>query len=163
MVDVLNCGADGGKLHRIDSVKVNPQVVTGERYDIIVTHSTDAWINSAYCRLSLWNGGDLLAESGSVLVRARESVITKFTGLMPGNDLYLNVSIQAEILGFVEECQDGQEVYIKLAPPGEDTQPIDIDDPDDASEDETLQEWIMDNLVSVLLLVLVIILVIKFG
>lgn len=163
MVDVLNCGADGGKLHRIDDIKVNSQVAEGDQYTIIVTHSTDAWINKAYCRLSLWDGGQLLAQSGSIVVNPRESVITKFTGAMPNHNLYLKVSLQAEILGFVEECQDGQELFIKLAPINEDTTPIDVEEPEGPGEDETVMDWLMDNLVFILILVLVIILVIKFG
>lgn len=163
MVDVLYCGKDGGKLHRIDSVKVNPQIAEGGRYDIIVTHSTDALIGSAYCRLSLWNGSALIGESGSIVVRPRESVITKFTGIMPGHDMYLNISLQAELYGFIEECQDGREVYVKLAPPGESTEPIDVETDDDDDDDESISDWLMDNIVLVLMLVLVIILVIKFG
>ena len=163
MVDVLNCGKDGGKLHRIDDVKVNPKVAEGDQFTILVTHSTDAWINKAYCRLSLWDGGHNLAQSGSVVVNPRESVITKFTGTMPNHSLYLKVSLQAEILGFVEECQDGQELFIKIAPTNEDTTPIDVEEPEEPEDDETISDWLMDNIVFILLLVLVIILVIKFG
>ena len=163
MVDVLNCGADGGKLHRIDDVKVNPQVAVGDQYTILVTHSTDAWINKAYCRLSLWDGGQNLAQSGSIVVNPRESVITKFIGTMPNHSMYLKVSLQAEILGFVEECQDGQELFIKLAPTNEGTTPIDVEEPEPPGEDETIMDWIMDNIVLILMLILIIILVIKFG
>lgn len=163
MVDVLYCGKDGGKLHRIDSVKVNPQTAEGGRYDILVTHSTDAWIGSDYCRLSLWNGSELMAESGSIIVRPRESVITKFTGIMPNRDLYLNISLQAEIFGYIEECQDGREVYLKLAPRGEPTTPIDVEEDEYDEYEETLSEWIMENIVLIMVLLLIIILVIKFG
>lgn len=165
MVDCLSCSKDGTKEHRITALDVNPQVKKGDRYTIIVSHTIKAWFGTRYCRICLYDGNENVADSGSVRIAAKTTQTTKFTGIMPGHDLYLKASLQAEAFGFVEDCQDAVDILIRLAPPGAPTIPIIPDEPDedDPEDEETIQDWIMDNIVLILMLVLVIILVIKFG
>ena len=165
MVDCLSCSKDGTKEHRITALDVNPQVKEGDQYTILVSHTIKAWFGTRYCRICLYDGNENIADSGSVRIAAKTTEITKFTGIMPGHDLYLKASLQAEAFGFVEDCQDAVDILIRLAPPGTPTIPIIPEEPEEEQpeDDETIQDWIMDNIVLVLMLVLVIILVIKFG
>lgn len=163
MVDCLSCSKDGTKEHRITALDVNPQVQEGDRYTILISHTIKAWFGTRYCRICLYDGNENVADSGSIRIAANTTEVTKFTGIMPNHDLYLKASLQAEAFGFVENCQDAVDILIQLAPPGESTIPIIPDEPNDDDDDETIMDWIMENIVLILMLVLVIVLVIKFG
>ena len=165
MVDCLSCSKDGTKEHRITALDVNPQVKQGDQYTILISHTIKAWFGTRYCRICLYDGNNNVANSGSIRIAAKTTEITKFTGVMPDHDVYLKASLQAEAFGFVEDCQDSVDILIRLAPPGAPTIPIIPEEPDEngPEDDETIQDWIMDNIVLILMLVLVIILVIKFG
>ena len=175
MVDCLRCGQDGTKEHRITGLDVSPRVKEGDTYTIIVYHAIKAWWGSRYCRICLYDGNTKISQSGSIKIGAGQEVATKFTGTMPDHSLNLRASLQAEILGFVENCQDAVDIYIKLATLSESTIPIiptndfgsdsstlPSDDDDGDDDDVSIFEWIMDNVVLILGLILIIIIVIKF-
>lgn len=164
MVDCLSCSKDGTKEHRITGLDVNPQVKEGDQYTILVSHVIKAWFGTRYCRICLYDGNTNVADSGSIRIGANQTQITKFTGIMPNHDLYLKASLQAEAFGFVEDCQDAVNILVRLAPPGADTIPIvPVEPGEDDGDEETLSEWIMENIVLIMVLLLIIILVIKFG
>lgn len=149
----------------IDRVTYDEQVKPGDTYHIYVDIGTKAILLGDYGRVCLYNGSEVIANSGSFYLKKDEKFSITFTGMMPYEDLYLNVSlVDEQIYGFTD-CADGQAVYIKAG-----TETILVDpipeepgEDDDEVDDESISDWLMNNIVLVLMLVLVIILVIKFG
>lgn len=148
----------------IDRVTNDVQVKPGDTYHIYVDVGQNALLLGDYGRVCLYNGADKIAYSKSFYLKKGEKFSISFTGTMPNEDLYLNVSLVDEQIYGLTDCADGQAVHIKK---GIVTIPIDPIPPDpgvdDDDDDESITDWIMDNIVLILMLVLVIILVIKFG
>ena len=148
----------------IDRVTSDEQVKPGDTYHIYVDIGTKAILLGDYGRVCLYNGSQVIAQSKSFYLKKNEKFQISFTGTMPDEDLYLNVSlVDEQIYGFTD-CADGQAVHIMK---GTVTIPVDPipDEPgeDEDDDDESITDWIMDNIVLILMLMLVIILVIKFG
>lgn len=158
----LNCGP-GGLLNylKIKRVVANSQVKPGDTYHIYVdVANKNPLFISKYGRTCLYEGESVLAQSKSFKLQAGEYYYHEFTGIMPDHDLYLNISLVEEYLGFGEECEDGHQIVIQKSST---TIPVDPEPPLEPSEDQDIGLWIMDNIVLILILLLVIILVLKFG
>lgn len=155
----LSCDADGTRSIRVEHINANPVVKAGDQYRITVSLKSLIYLSN-YGRVCIYDGPNVIADSGSFKIEAREVLDIVFRGIMPDHDLNYKASVVVEQLGFLEACQDAESVYINVG-----TETIDPDDPyepgDDDNEDPI--QWIMDNIVLVLILLLVIILVLKFG
>lgn len=173
MVKCLRCAPEGTSVQKITGFNVNPQVRSGDTYELIIYHTKRRIIGSTYSRISIWDGAKLIMESGSIRCHYHQETITKFKGIMPNHNLILRASLQIEGLGFLEECEDGVDIFIKLAPSGSMTMPTkpddkyipesSVNDNDDDNGDDSISDWIMDNLIIVLVLLILMILLLKFG
>ena len=170
---------------KIVDVLANPQVAHNEFYTIIVQVKSTVWIGAGWGRVCIYDGLNVIHDSGSFKIAAGETLDVVLNGTMPNHDLTnLKVSIIEEMLGFVEMCRDAKYCSILLAAQGEPTHPPvyptppipdtpGVEPPEDfpwwdpagwgSDGDESLGDWIMENLVLVLILILVIIIIIKFG
>ena len=148
----------------IKRVIFDEQVKPGDTYHIYVDIETDAILLGDYGRVCLYSGNEPIAKSGSFYLKKGEKFSTVFTGAMPAKDLYLNVSlVDEQVYGFTD-CADGRAVLIKAGDATIPADPIPPEpEPGDDKNDESITDWLMDNVVLVLMLVLIIILVIKFG
>ncbi|MCK5641250.1 MAG: hypothetical protein KAJ19_10645 [Gammaproteobacteria bacterium] len=148
----------------IDRVTYDEQVKPGDTYHIYIDVGTKAILLGDYGRVCLYNGSQVIAQSKSFYLKKDEKFSISFTGTMPDEDLYLNVSlVDEQVYGFTD-CADGQAVHIKKGAVTIPVDPIPSEPGEGDDEDEqSIIDWLMDNIVLVLMLVLVIILVIKFG
>lgn len=139
MVHNLHCSGDGREYHKIDKLEFTPQVKPGEHYTII-TYTSRKWYAGVYQRISLFEGSNLISDSGSIDLDRDEIIKTIFTGVMPDRDLYLNVSLQSEVFGIRESCEDSRDFIITKSyfttdipsiepdtPPTEDESDVDVD------------------------------------
>lgn len=114
MVDCLQCSEDDS-FHNIDDLEYNENVRAGDKYTIVVYTSRKWYSTSGYQRLCLWEGGNEIANSGSIHLGRDEVKKTIFTGIMPNHDMIMNISLQNEVLGMIEGCEDGRDFIIRLS------------------------------------------------
>ena len=142
------------------SVQHDEQVKTGDTWHIFVTVRNNSFLIGDTGRVCIFDGNNVIATSGKFTLKPDETRSLKFTGVMPDEDLYLNVSLnEIEAFGLQTHCSDGSNILIKN---GDVSIPIDPTDTPPQDE-QTPQEWLQENIVLVLILILAIIVILKFG
>ena len=143
----LRCSAKQGNSLEIirSSVKANSQVKAGENYEISLDVKNVYWspISTVSGRVCLYEGNNVLAQSGSFKVSGRGTQSITFTGRMPNNDLNLKISVVEEQIAILQFCQDAVDIFIPLGTVTEKPTKQETDDEDEWWED--LSEFFKDN------------------
>lgn len=141
----------------ISAIHMDKSVPVGGLWNIYVDIYNNSWISGDNGKICIYEGDTVITQTETFELGPDKTIRKHLSGIMPDHDLYLNVSVVKEWSAFTR-CEDGFAGFIKMGPfdpahPG-DTPPQD---------EESVINWIKDNLVLVLVLILIIIIMLKFG